>query len=494
MKGQVCWFDKLWNLCSLQRQVWTSLMWWQWGLRHAELSQGCRRAGTCPQGRSARARSAALHSFKKIRSNCEQSSRNTSSTTTAVGRAKSTCPPSEQALRMHAFTTVVFPVPGLPKPLPACCVPTPSRAPRPRPASQRSGWPPQWRRQGARSRPPRSGAAPVPSSAPGRPHRNRRRTSSSSFSRTPRVRTSSRRCIQHPHKLTRPPFQNSFKRLRRTFRGSCLLQGRMDRQSMARFFVAGIRLEALTPLRLSFLLDKRMSKQLGICFHLCLLGLAVAVPPAAVVPGEQLAAQVRGLERMMQQMTLQQQAFMQTKTASFQQQQQSLMQSMEASMQQQQQLLRQQFGNVAPVPPETLGPPGLANYRISAPSPARSPPPPPPRDPSDGERDVFAKSDKWLPSLPTIDFALWKDRISEALGFLTWMEKLTSWVGLGSEVFPNELRHAVRTRDEAVLGQDRLTVEQQKRSIRLLHILRQTFAGHDKSSLILQNYVEGEQS
>ena len=74
------------------------------------------------------------------------------------------------------------------------------------------------------------------------------------------------------------------------------------------------------------------------------------------------------------------------------------------------------------------------------------------------------------------------------------MEKLTSWVGLGSEVFPNELMHAVRTKDEAVLGQDMLTVEQQKRSIRLLHILRQTFAGHDKSSLILQNYVEGAAS
>ena len=54
--------------------------------------------------------------------------------------------------------------------------------------------------------------------------------------------------------------------------------------------------------------------------------------------------------------------------------------------------------------------------------------------------------------------------------------------------------HAVRTKDEAVLGQDMLTVEQQKRSIRLLHILRQTFAGHDKSSLILQNYVEGAAS
>eukprot|EP00439_Symbiodinium_sp_Y106_P002112 s18152_g1.t1 len=54
--------------------------------------------------------------------------------------------------------------------------------------------------------------------------------------------------------------------------------------------------------------------------------------------------------------------------------------------------------------------------------------------------------------------------------------------------------HAVRTKDEAVLGQDMLTVEQQKRSIRLSHILRQTFAGHDKSSLILQNYVEGAAS
>ena len=57
-------------------------------------------------------------------------------------------------------------------------------------------------------------------------------------------------------------------------------------------------------------------------------------------------------------------------------------------------------------------------------------------------------------------------------------------------VFSNELRHAVRTRDEAVLDQNRLTVEQEKRS--LLHILRETFADHNKSSLILQNY--GEQS
>ncbi|CAE7839740.1 unnamed protein product [Symbiodinium sp. CCMP2592] len=200
-------------------------------------------------------------------------------------------------------------------------------------------------------------------------------------------------------------------------------------------------------------------------------------------------------------MVLQQQTFMQTMTASFQQQQQSFqqqsqtfMQTMEASVQQQLQLVKQQVASSAPVPPVAPGSPVLESYRISTPSPGRSPPPPPPRDPQDAERDVFAKSDKWLPSLPIIDFSSWKDRISEALGFLTWMEKLTSWVGLGSEVFPNELMHAVRTKDEGVLGQDRLTVEQQKRSIRLLHILRQTFAGHDKSSLILQNYVEGAAS
>ena len=105
----------------------------------------------------------------------------------------------------------------------------------------------------------------------------------------------------------------------------------------------------LTSLRLSFLLDKRMSKPLGIYFYLCLLGPAVAVRlnRLAVVPGEQ----VRDLEHMMQQMTLQQQVFMQTMIASSQQQQQSLMQSME-------QELRQQFGNIAPVPRKTLGPPG----------------------------------------------------------------------------------------------------------------------------------------
>ena len=60
-----------------------------------------------------------------------------------------------------------------------------------------------------------------------------------------------------------------------------------------------------------------------------------------------------------------------------------------------------------PSTPEIVGPPGLANYRTSTPSPTRS----------NGERDVFFKFDKCLPSLPTIDFALWKIEFPKLFGF-----------------------------------------------------------------------------
>ena len=49
-------------------------------------------------------------------------------------------------------------------------------------------------------------------------------------------------------------------------------------------------------------------------------GPASSVLPPPSAPNEQLVAQVQGLEHMMQQMVLQQQTFMQTMTASFQQQ------------------------------------------------------------------------------------------------------------------------------------------------------------------------------
>ena len=45
----------------------------------------------------------------------------------------------------------------------------------------------------------------------------------------------------------------------------------------------------------------------------------------------------------------------------------------------------------------------------------------------DGKRDVFARSEV----------------VAQFAGFLTWMEKFISWVGLGSEVLPDKLMHAV---------------------------------------------------
>ena len=221
------------------------------------------------------------------------------------------------------------------------------------------------------------------------------------------------------------------------------------------------------------------------------VGVTLSSPPEV----QELSKQVHALEGMMQQLVVQQQQFMQTMTSSLVQQQQQQHQWMVQHQQQRMDI---------PLPPQNRPEENMPSASSAA-SPTgtsvqgtqvfRVTPSPQPRPPpveKDGERDVFARSDKWLSSLPTIDFSSWKDRISEALGFLTWMEKLTSWVGLGSGVFPNELMRAVKTQDESMLKQDRLTVEQQKRSTRLMHIMRQTFASHEKSSLILQTYVESE--
>ena len=195
-------------------------------------------------------------------------------------------------------------------------------------------------------------------------------------------------------------------------------------------------------------------------------GLSTGPPQPVVTPSQTspdvqgLTRQVRELESMMQQLVVQQQQFMQTMTSSMVQQQQQHQQWMIQQHQQQQPQQQQQVNPPLPQDgvPENMpssssgcqgaspvGTPakGTQLFRMASPSPPLRPPP----LEQERERDVFARSDKWLPSLPTIDFSSWKDRISEALGFLTWMEKLTSWVGLGSEVFPNELMHAVKTQE-----------------------------------------------
>ena len=159
------------------------------------------------------------------------------------------------------------------------------------------------------------------------------------------------------------------------------------------------------------------------------VGVTLPSPPEV----QELSKQVHALEGMMQQLVLQQQQFTQTMTSSLVQQQQQQHQWMVQHQQQRMDIpLPPQIRPEENTPSASSGcmdasPTGASVqgtqvFRVATPSP---PPRPPPVE-KDGERDVFARSDKWLLSLPTIDFSSWKDRISEALGFLTWMEKLTS--------------------------------------------------------------------
>eukprot|EP00435_Cladocopium_sp_Y103_P062537 s1579_g24.t1 len=58
-------------------------------------------------------------------------------------------------------------------------------------------------------------------------------------------------------------------------------------------------------------------------------------------------------------------------------------------------------------------------------------------------RDIFNKSEKWLPSMPTIDFSRWRNRADEVLGFSDWVQALRAWVSLGSDVFAWEISQCI---------------------------------------------------
>ena len=113
---------------------------------------------------------------------------------------------------------------------------------------------------------------------------------------------------------------------------------------------------------------------------------------------------------MMQQMVLQQQTFMQTMAASVQQQQQSFQQQSQTFMQTME-VVYASTNAIAKAASckfcacttwgSRISSFGILSDKYSE-ARVRSPPPPPPRDSQDAERDVFAKSDKWLPSLPVI--------------------------------------------------------------------------------------------
>ena len=107
---------------------------------------------------------------------------------------------------------------------------------------------------------------------------------------------------------------------------------------------------------------------------------------------------------------------------------------------------------------------------------------------SSNQLDAFQKSDKWLPPMPTIDISKWKGRIEEITNFEMYVEQLVSWVGLISNSFASEIAFSVRSARE--ISQETLSPAQVSRGLRLLNILKTTFSGIPKATVILNAYTE----
>ena len=108
---------------------------------------------------------------------------------------------------------------------------------------------------------------------------------------------------------------------------------------------------------------------------------------------------------------------------------------------------------------------------------------------SQGDRDVFTKSEKWLPPLPKCEHGTWKTREQEILGFAGYVQSLRSWVALASDTFGWELESALSWPHE--LHMTNLKPAQQLRSARLLATLTQALAEYPRAHMILQAYSEG---
>ena len=86
------------------------------------------------------------------------------------------------------------------------------------------------------------------------------------------------------------------------------------------------------------------------------------------------------------------------------------------------------FGEQPPTSPGPAfrpvgSPPGIAQV-----TPQRGERNPNQDDERDG-RDIFSKSEKWLPPMPTVDFRNWRTRADEVLGFSDWVQALRALVG-----------------------------------------------------------------
>ena len=84
--------------------------------------------------------------------------------------------------------------------------------------------------------------------------------------------------------------------------------------------------------------------------------------------------------------------------------------------------------------------------------------------------DAFQRSDKWLPEMPAVDSKNWRTRTEEIVGFETFMENFSAWLGLVSAAFASEVRFAMTS--DSPIDSSMLTDDQKARGVRLLNMLR----------------------
>ena len=145
------------------------------------------------------------------------------------------------------------------------------------------------------------------------------------------------------------------------------------------------------------------------------------------------------------------------------------------------------FGERPPVSPvRNFGVPGVTTGGV----PCREGPGVAASRAEEREKDIFTKSEKWLPAMPLPDFSKWsKSRQEEILCFSEYMSQFRSWIALASDVFAFEIESAIRHPDELHMGG--LKPAQQLRSSRLLAMLQQIFTPYPRAYMLIQAYVEG---
>ena len=108
---------------------------------------------------------------------------------------------------------------------------------------------------------------------------------------------------------------------------------------------------------------------------------------------------------------------------------------------------------------------------------------------SSGDRDVFSKSEKWLPQPPEPKVSTWVNREAEIEGFFSYIQALRAWSQLASDKMATEIQQAIRWRSE--IATSTLTVGQQGRSARLFALLKVAFSAHPRIDSLIRAYEAG---